>query len=95
MGIDKEELSSRFTKKFKGHFLKREVTNVSTFKTELLSHCSSTVVYDMPFSGSVSTFVQCKIAILLHKTEPVTYFRMLCDPGKKIRIHVNITVLKT
>ena len=54
MGVDKEELSSRFTKIFKGHFLKWGVKGLATFKAELLSHCSSTAVYDIPFSSSVS-----------------------------------------
>ena len=61
MGVDKEELSTRFTKTFKGHFLKSGVTSLSTFKAELLSHCSSTPVYDIQFSSFwLSTFIRCK-----------------------------------
>ena len=51
MGVDKEELSRRCFKTFKGHFLK---SGLSTFKAELLSHCSSTVVYEISFSSSES-----------------------------------------
>ena len=54
MGVDNEEISSRFTKTFKGHFLKSEVTILSSFKAQLLSHCSSTVVYDISFFSSES-----------------------------------------
>ena len=46
MRLDKEELSSSF--------LKSEVISLSPFKAELLSHCSSTAVYDIPLSSSVS-----------------------------------------
>ena len=37
MGVDKEEHSCRCTKIFKGHFLKSEVTSLSTFKAEFIS----------------------------------------------------------
>ena len=60
MGVDKDQLCSRCTKTFKGHFLKSQVTNSSIFKAELLSLCSSTVVYDIQFSSSVSTFSNVK-----------------------------------
>jgi hypothetical protein len=50
MGVDKEELSRRCTKIFKGHFLKSGVKSL-TFKAELLSHCFSTAAYDIPFSS--------------------------------------------
>ena len=84
MGVDKEELSSRFTRTFQGHFLKSEDTSLLTFKTELLSNCSSTVVYDIPFHSSESvllhnvknTISNFATYILLHKTEsnrPVTF----------------------
>ena len=39
---------------FKGHFFKSKVTNLSTFIGELLSICSSTVVYDIQFCSSES-----------------------------------------
>lgn len=52
-GVDKEELSSMCTKTFKGNFLRSDFTSLSTFKADLLSHCSSTTVYDY------TTFIQC------------------------------------
>ena len=60
MGVDKEALSGSCTKTLKGNFLKSDFTSLSTFKAELLSHCSSTVTYDVSFSSRVSTFIQCK-----------------------------------
>ena len=57
MVVDKE-LSSRCTQTFMGHC---GVTSLSTFKAKLLSHCSATVVYDIPFSSSeYILFIQCK-----------------------------------
>ena len=72
MGVDKEEMSSRYTKTFKGHFIKSEVTSLSTFKAELLSHCSSTAVYDIPcsrFEFLLLSNVKTQYPILLQKTE--------------------------
>ena len=57
MGVDKEGLSNSNTKALKGHFQKNEFTSLSTFKAKLLSHCSSTVVYDIPFCSSESLLV--------------------------------------
>jgi hypothetical protein len=34
--------------------LRRVIASLSTFNAGLLSHCSSTVVYDVPFSSSES-----------------------------------------
>ena len=69
MGVDKEELSSRCTKTFKGHFLKSWVifsnVSLSTFKAKLLSHCSSTVVYDIPISSS--TFIASSLLVAFSK----------------------------
>jgi hypothetical protein len=45
-GVDKEKLSSRCTKTFKGHFLQSVVKSLSNIKAELLCHCYLTVVYD-------------------------------------------------
>jgi hypothetical protein len=53
MGVDKEELSIRCIKQFKGHFLNSVVTSVSTFKAEFLSNCSLTAVYEITFSSAV------------------------------------------
>ena len=69
MGVDKEELSCRCTKTFKGHFLKSQVISLSTFKAELPSHCSLTVVYDIPLCSSESLLlsnVKNKIKTLFH-----------------------------
>ena len=79
MGVDKGELSSRCTKTFKGHFLKSEFTSLSTFKAQLLSHCSSAEVYDIPFLfSSESPFIQREkqLKMLQHKNDlsrSVTY----------------------
>ena len=91
MGVDKEELSSRCTKTFTGHFLKSGVTNLSTFKAELPSHCSSTAVYDIPFA-SAEYLLLCNVKkhfqILLRATESrwwvtycsqATYYEMWMD----------------
>ena len=51
--VDKEELSSR-NQNIQRSFCLSEVTSLSFFKAELLSHCSSTVV---------STFILCEIHI--------------------------------
>jgi hypothetical protein len=56
-GTKKSSPVGRCIKTFKGHFHKSEVTNSSTFKAECIIHCSSTVVYDIPFSSSMSTLL--------------------------------------
>jgi hypothetical protein len=61
MGVDKEGLSNSSTKTFKSLILKSEFTSLWTFKAKWLSHCSSTVVYNISFCS-----IKSKCKILLH-----------------------------
>ena len=68
MGVDKEELFTTYPNIQR----QKEFTSCSTFKAELLSHCSSTVVYDIPYCSSES--------LLLSRVK--TSFQMLLpNPG--------------
>jgi hypothetical protein len=72
MGVDKEELFTRY-QNIQRSFPISEFTSVSYFKAELLSHCSSTMQYDIQFCSSESLLLsnvkKTLFQILLHKTE--------------------------